>query len=187
MVNRIRLIAVGVTFAALAALPSAPATTQPCRGILVLETVTVLSDTDPDDRWPVPDRWTYHIYSKQNGILVGTGVQAFQGNTGKTIHPNLVVSNKIVGNVGDPVTLWLEQWAKERDPRSGNQGIPPADIRGNKNPFHWERETPRICEPGDERFTTVVDVPAKPGVEVPLDSASEHDGRLQFDWLWRFE
>jgi hypothetical protein len=171
-----------VALAGLAVLPSAQtATTQICRGTLILETITIVSDTDVDADWPIPDRWTYHIYSRQNEKLVATGVQYFRGDTGKVVEPNLVVSNRRVGNVGDPVTLELEQWSKEKDPQDGIYGIFPADQRNNQNPFEWERETPRTCIPGDERFTTAFDVPARPG-----DAPSEHDGFLEYGWLWRF-
>src|SRR5687768_231752 len=89
----------------LAVLPSAhPATTQACRGTLTLETITILSDTDVDEFWPVPDRWTYHIYAIQNGLKTGTGVKYFRGNTGKVATPDLRVQSKIVGNIGDSVT-----------------------------------------------------------------------------------
>lgn len=184
-------LALAGALALAAARPAASQSVQAeCRGTLILERVAVRSDTDPNPPWTRADQWTYHIYSWQNGVLASAQNYKYVGDTGYVLESgtsgdgdNVVASALLVGNAGEPVVLRLELWSKEKDPANKPRGVPPADQRNNKNPFLLTRE-PRTCVAGDERFSTVVDVPASPS---PPDPSTEHDGALQFDWLWRLE
>jgi hypothetical protein len=186
------LVAVSA-IAAIALVATQGAAPQPlqgeCRGTLILERVTVVQDTDPNEFWSRIDQWTYHIYSWQNGVLASAQNYKYSGDTGYSRDSNttgdgdnVVVSGLLVGNAGEPVTLKFELWSKEKDPKNNLRGAYPADQRNNKNPFEETRPA-RLCEPGDERFSHQVVVPLR-----RADSAlAEQDGTLEFEWLWQLE
>lgn len=179
---------------AVAALSSAQgAAPQPlqgeCRGTLILERVTVVSDTDPNEFWSRIDQWTYHIYSFQNGKLAKAQNYAYAGDTGYSLEgnttgdgDNVLVSGLLVGNAGEPVTLKFELWSKEKDPSNNRRGAFPADTRNNRNPFLSPPLT-RPCEPGDQNLSHEVEVPFQ-RADATL---AEQNGVLKFDWLWRLE
>jgi hypothetical protein len=161
---------------------------QQCFGTLILERVTVLNDTDPNSAWSRVDQWTYHIYSWQNGVLASAQNYKFAGDTGYSRDSNTsgdgdnIVANALaVGNLGETVTLKLELWTKEKDPRTNARGAFPADQRGNANPFLLQPPRSRTCEPGDDRFSVVVDIPRN----TQNPELAETDGTFEFHWLWR--
>jgi hypothetical protein len=187
-------IVLALTFAGVTALSAAePAASvaeqEDCLVTLILEQVDVLQDTDPNAAWPRVDQWTYHIYWKrQNGtVLAKAQNYQFAGDTGYSRTTNTsgdgdnIVANAIpAGTVGAPLTLKLELWTKEKDPKTNRRGAFPPDARNNQNPFLDERTW--TCVPGaEDRFSVTVDVP-RSTADAQL---AETDGSVAYHWLWR--
>lgn len=157
---------------------SAVPAAQECRGTLVLESFLIVSDTDPNPPWTRPDKWTYHVYARQNGVLARHQDYSIVGDTGYFEAVNLVLQQSIpLGAPGDPATLKLELWTKETDPRKGGRGVYPRD-RGQIVTTRTE-----TCAPGEFRFSVFNDVFAEPKPPGP----DEHDGRFEFRWKWVLE
>jgi hypothetical protein len=169
-------VLVGLT-ALPAAQPAAP-TAQECRGTIILESVHIISDTDPNPPWTTIDQWTYHIYAWQNRELASYQDYALAGDTGYSEEVNRTLQQSVpLGAPGDTVKLKLELWTKEKDPRKRPRGVPPAD-RGR-----IETSRTETCAPGEFRFSVFNDVLAQPGPPGP----DEHDGRFEFRWKWVLE
>jgi hypothetical protein len=169
-------LVVGLT-ALPAAQPAVPSA-QECRGTLVLESWAVISDTDPNPPWTQPDKWTYHIYAWQNGTIASYQDYHVQGDTGYVQVVNRTIQSIPLGAPGDPVTLKLELWTKEKDPSTRPWGVHPADRGRIVVPKRTE-----TCAPGEFRFSVFNDVPAQPAPPGP----NEHNGRVEFRWKWTLE
>ena len=155
--------------------PASPA--QECRGTLVLESFSILNDTDPNPPWTFNDQWTYHVYAWQNGTIASFQDFNVAGDAGHFEDVNVTIQSIPLGAPGDPVRLKLELWTKEKDPKDRPRGVPPSD-QGRITTTRTE-----TCEPAEFRFSTFNDVLARPTPPGP----DEHDGRVEFLWRWTLE
>lgn len=174
-------VLVGLT--ALPARSAAPAA-QECRGTLILESFTIVNDTDPNPPWERADSWTYHTYGTAKNDAKGIRVferhkdYLVQGDSGYFEQVNAKLHDSVLlGAPGDTVSLKLGHWTKEEDPRGGTRGVYPAD----RNRMTMTQKA--TCQPSEFHFSVFNPVYANPAPGGP----DEHDGLWEFRWTWILE
>jgi hypothetical protein len=145
----------------------------------VLESFSIVEDTDPNPPWTASDAWTFHIYANEGGVQNSFQDYHVRGDAGYTKPENATIGQDIPLGVapGDPVTLRLYLWTKEKDPSTRPSGVSPGD-RNRMKTTHTE-----TCAAGEFHFSVFNPVYANPAPPGP----DEHNGLVEFRWKWVLE